>query len=288
MELKPATTYYQQVELIKSKGFVVDDDEKCVEFLKTANYYRLSAYFLPFKIRGKDEYYPGYNFNRIERIYDFDTQLRSLIFKIIEQIEFYVRTQLAYEIAHAYGPEGYLNEAIFNKKHNHDKYLERINECINENRDTLVVKHHNDKYDGKFPVWVVIEFFHTSMLSKLFADLNSECQKKIAKDVFGASVPCLKSWLRCLSELRNRCAHYSRLYYWLFPSLPRLPKDSPYVANRQLFTQFLVLKLLYPNSETWNERIVQAIDNLIEEYCLDISMKHIGFPNNWKELLIKR
>lgn len=47
--IKQPKTYEQQVELIKEKGFIVNNDTECISFLKQANYYRLSAYFLPFR-----------------------------------------------------------------------------------------------------------------------------------------------------------------------------------------------------------------------------------------------
>ena len=42
--IKQPKTYEQQVELIKEKGFIVNNDTECISFLKQANYYRLSAY----------------------------------------------------------------------------------------------------------------------------------------------------------------------------------------------------------------------------------------------------
>lgn len=93
--MKLPKTYEEQVEIIKEKGFIVDDDKVCKAFLKQANYYRLSAYFLPFR-KADGTYFENINFNRIKRIYDFDGRIRNLIFECIETIELYLRTQLAY------------------------------------------------------------------------------------------------------------------------------------------------------------------------------------------------
>lgn len=49
MEVKQPRTYEEQVKHIEEKGFLSDDKESCIHFLKAADYYRLSAYFLPFK-----------------------------------------------------------------------------------------------------------------------------------------------------------------------------------------------------------------------------------------------
>ena len=282
--IKQPKTYDQQVEIIRSKGFVINNDTECIEFLEQANYYRLSAYFLPF--RKKDgTYFENINFNRIQRIYEFDSRLRGLLFNCIEKIELYLRTQLAYYSGHAYGSLGYIDENNYNEKHNHEKFMKLLNACIEENRNTLVVKHHKEKYNGVFPVWVMIEFFSMGMLSYFYADLQSRDQKSIAKEVYGTSVACLKSWLRCITDLRNRCAHYSRLYYWSFTALPKMPKGLDVPQNRKLFLQVLVLKLLYPDKKEWNSKVMMELRAIIEEYENDISLKHIGFPLDWYEQL---
>ena len=115
------------------------------------------------------------------------------------------------------------------------------------------------------------------MLSYLYADLKSVDQKKIARELYHTSSVCLKSWLRCLTDLRNRCAHYSRIYYWSFPALPRMPKNVSFKPNRKLFSQILTLKFLYPYKT--------ELRALMEEYGDDISLSHIGFPGNWDEMI---
>lgn len=80
--MKLPKTYEEQVEIIKKKGFIVDDDKMCKSFLKQANYYRLSAYFLPFR-KTDGTYYENINFNKFKQIYKFDGRIRNLIFEIL-------------------------------------------------------------------------------------------------------------------------------------------------------------------------------------------------------------
>ena len=110
----------------------------------------------------------------------------------------------------------------------YDEQVKRIVACIADNKRTLVVKHHNQKYGGKFPLWVLIEFFSMGTLSYLYADLLTPDKKQIASASFNTSADCLQSWLRCLTDLRNRCAHYSRLYYWIFSAVPKTPQNAPW------------------------------------------------------------
>ena len=122
-------------------------------------------------------------------------------------------------------------------------------------------------------------------LSYLYADLLTPDKKQIAATSFNTSADCLQSWLRCLTDLRNRCAHYSRLYYWIFSAVPKTPQNAPYTFDRKLFSQILMLKYLYPDKSKWNSSVYISIETLDDEYLPDISLKHIGFPENWKELL---
>ena len=203
------------------------------------------------------------------------------------EYEIYLRTQLAYYSGHNHGALGYMNADIYNEKHNDEKFKNLIQVCIEENKRTLVVKHHNEKHNGKFPIWVIVEFFSMGMLSYFYADMLSVDQKHIAKALYETSVSCLKSWLRCITELRNRCAHYSRLYYWSFPALPKIPKEMELSGNRELFSQILVLKLLYPDKDEWNNSFLVELNSIVEEYEHDISLKHIGFPQDWYVQLVK-
>jgi len=284
MILKEPKTYEEQMQLIQSKGFIIENEQECIAFLEKVNYYRLSAYFLPFR-KKDNSYFQNIKFSKIQKIYEFDNKIRSLLFQTIEEIEVYLRTQLSYYSGHTYGSLGYLDNSHFSPKHDSEKFAKMVEKCIDENSRTLVVKHHNKNYDGKFPIWVIIEFFSLGTLSYFFSDLNIADQKKLAKEMYATSPKNLGSWLHCITVLRNRCAHYSRLYYYLFPVMPRFQKKNYYTADRTLFTQLLVLKYLFPNKDIWNKSILPKIEGLVNDYLPDISLKHIGFPESWQSIL---
>ncbi len=282
MHVKPATTYKEQVNRIISHGFIVNDEQKLIDFLKTANYYRFSAYFLPFK-RYKHN---TINISRIIELYRFDSELRAWLFEIIEHIEFYTRTQLAYYLAHKYGSLSYINADIFDKRHNHKKFLEKIEKAILDNRRTLVVQHHKNNYNGNFPIWVIIEMFSTGMLSIMYADLKISDRKEIAKTSFNIREKQLSSWLKNLTDLRNKCAHYTRFYFWNFSSIPQSISKNKQL-DRTLFSQVQMLSILCANDNLWNHYYMPKLSRLIASYENSIKLKDIGFPDNWKEILSK-
>lgn len=283
--IKKPTTFDEQLEKIKERGCVVGDEISAKLILQRINYYRFSAYFLPFT-NNRGTYHKDTTFSKVYRTYEFDGKLRGILFPIIEQIELYLRTQLSYFHAHKYGALGYMDEKIYNNFHDHEKFLKHRQELIEKSSSQPFVSHHIENYDSNFPIWVLIELFTTNDLSIFYADLQKADQKVIAKNCFGTIPSKLISWLHCLTILRNYCAHYSRLYYTLFSAQPHTPDGFSYDLFKQVFDYILVLKFLYPTPERWRETLVTPLSVLIEEYSDCINLKHIGFPENWKEIIL--
>ena len=66
-----------------------------------------------------------------------------------------------------------MNGANYNERHNHPAFLQKINSCIRENSKTPVVRHHMNKYDGHFPIWVIIEYFSLGTLSYFYRGMKN-------------------------------------------------------------------------------------------------------------------
>lgn len=278
MDLKPATTFEEQLRILKTRGLIIDDYDLCLSFIKRVNYYKFSAYLLPFKCYDND-YISGTTFEKIINIYEFDRKCRLLILKIIEEIEIFLRTRISYYFVHKYGADGYLDKNNFNEEHNHDKFIESIENEIAKQRKgkSLITTHHDTKYDKKYPLWVLVEFFSLGTLSKFYCDLKNDDKNYLAKELFNTKYIFLKSWLICLTNLRNRCAHYSRIYNYTFNFVPKgIISDN----NRSLFCQIILLKKLYPCQDKWIN-IITELETIISEYSEFINLEHLGFPENW-------
>ena len=283
--MKIPTTFEEQLEILKERGLIIDDKDECLNFLRSVNYYRLSAYLLPFK-QSNNRYAEGTQFQTIRRIYIFDSKLRFQILAIIEEIEIFLRTQLAYFSAHRRGALGYLNKDNYSKRHDHDLFIDNVPSIVNKNWGSPVVKHHKDVYDGNFPIWVLIEFFSIGNLSYFFGDWLVDDKKMFAKVLYNVPYTYLDSWLKCLTVLRNRCAHYTRLYFTYFTDAPRLPKTVDYECSYRIFDQLLMLKILYPHRAKWSGAFFKPLASLITEHENVIRLNHLGFPGNWMELLL--
>lgn len=285
MYIKKPKTYRQQIEILKSKNLIITDEQKAELFLQRVNYYRISGYFLPFLKDHQKFFISDISIDKIQAIYEFDKELRNILAGVVDEIEIYLRSQLAYFHAQKYGEEGYMDSSNYNKNHDHNVFMKRVNLCIKENNKTAVVQHHQNKYGGHFPIWVIIEFFSFGTLSYFYRGMNNQDKSYLANHLYGVNYQTLDSWMRCLNDLRNRCAHYSRLYYWIFPAIPKMPPKEKYVPTRRLFAQIYMIKMMYPDQIKWNDQILKSLIRLINKYRPYISPKHLDFPYRWKSLL---
>ena len=87
---KPPKTYYEQIDLLLSRGLAISDKLRVVRHLSSISYFRLSAYMLPFKKWDKgeltDDFIPGITWDHVYDLYVFDRKLRLLIFDAIERL----------------------------------------------------------------------------------------------------------------------------------------------------------------------------------------------------------
>ena len=124
------------------------------------------------------------------------------------------------------------------------------------------------------------------MLSRFYADLITLDKKALARSLYDTTYSNLESWLRCITDLRNICAHYGRLYYRRLPAIPA-GFNIPEQDKRRLWGAVLALKKLYPHRDKWNSEFLPAMEALITEYRGDINLWCIGFPEDWDTQLKK-
>ena len=115
---KPALTFEEQIALLKSRGLVIDDEQRATRHLSNVSYYRMSAYMLSFKKLDADEivldeFEEGTTWDNVYDLYKFDRKLRLLIFDAIERIEIALRTQVIYQLSHKYGSHWQNKKNIF-------------------------------------------------------------------------------------------------------------------------------------------------------------------------------
>lgn len=281
--VKSPASISAQLEKLKSRGCIIEDEKEAAAVLSNINYYRLVHYFEVF-LETKHKYREGTTFETVMRIYDFDRLLRSLLLAALEEVEISLRAHVSNYHAMKYGALGYLNEASFDVHHNHRQFLKRIERTIESNNGEALVTHHINKY-GAFPLWVIMELFSFGALNNFFSDLSQEDKRAISEAAFGIPWRYAENWLQRLSDLRNCCAHYNRLYANEMDEIPKQPPEPDCRFSNTLFDYILILKRLYPRPQMWNFMFMARLEMLIAEYGNAIELKHLGFPEDWREKL---
>jgi abortive infection bacteriophage resistance protein len=102
-----------------------------------------------------------FHFNRFRSLHKLFYRLfRYLIMEMTEKLEIAFRTQISYDIAHTYGVLGHLEAAHFEYEGYHETFLVELDMEVRRSQEILI-KHHNKKYSGSIPVWVVILSAHS-------------------------------------------------------------------------------------------------------------------------------
>ena len=285
--IKNPTNYREQVDILMSRGLTIDNVEYAEKILSRVSYYRLTGYLYQYKYDQDNYKFPeGFTFESVYKMYSFDVRLRNILLYIFEEIEIILKTRIAYIHADIYGALGYKDGNNFRSKQEHNVMVKMIDSSIERNKSIKFVKHHTEKYDSQFPIWVIIELFTFGMIDKFYSNINSKEQKVIAKS-FGILPDNLKGWLQLLTHCRNLAAHYMRLYNYNFPYTPNLKiKNSPRIeASHKVFDVLYISKFIYQDVEQWNTYVLENISSLLEKYDDCIDLEYIGFDENWRKNL---
>lgn len=261
--LKPALSFTDQLAHLQRHGLHVSDPQRAVRWLQRVSYYRLSAYFLPFK--DGESFRPGTEFNDVAGLYIFDRRLRLLVLDAIERIEVALRTSVTYEIGHTYGPFGHTDPANFSPDFNHAKFMTELADEERRAKETFVA-HFRRKYTNEthLPVWMATELLSLGAVSLLYKSLTPTIKCRIAAE-YAISDRHLASWLHALSYIRNVCAHHKRLWNRELAIKPQLSRAWPHTvqSNERVYCIFVILQhmlnVVSPHCH-WRNRLFLLFD----------------------------
>jgi len=307
---KPWKGFEEQLEILKSRGMLVGDETKALDYLGRIGYYRLSGYWYSFRkheltdlgqnqlgyIRHNDFMENSY-FEDAVKLYVFDKKLRLLALDALERIELSVRVDVAHLLGEkdVYAHENAVNfyrdfATVIRRrsgKTNHQEWLDSYKKNLNRSKKLPFVKHYLDKY-GRLPIWVSTEIWDFGMLSKLFSGMNRIDQDVIAQKYGAVDGVAFETWLRGLNFVRNVSAHHSLLW-----NSNILERASPIRENAQLsklrteraFIYFCIMQKLLtvicPNS-SWGERFIGLMDDFPDIQCKAVSLADFDLAEDWR------
>ncbi|MBZ3936318.1 Abi family protein [Methanimicrococcus blatticola] len=283
-----------QISLLKTRGLIITDEEVAEHFFYNNNYYRFRGYTYPFQNNTDPSqlFIGSVNFETVLDLYNFDSEFRSLILYTIEKIEIGLRTQIIYRYAVGHKNSHWHFDPIhFTDKTKHSAAILKL--CSDsKNSNEEFIKHYYKTYTNPTepPCWSSLETVTFGYLSNLFSNLNSKdpCKKEIVTYFGLPSAHILENWMHCLNNIRNICAHHSRL--WNRTIAPRIimPQNTHYlfVKNKKVYTNKIYavlccIQYMLNIIDSKNDFKIQLI-KLLKKYP-NLKLKAMGFPENWEE-----
>ena len=196
-----------------------------------------------------------------------------------------------------------------------DFYASFSNDLLLKEKKIPFIKHYLNEYDGKLPIWAMIETFTFGAKSKLFSMLKNDLQLSLEEKIsiknevsqhlfigdefINQELPKISvrklsetytDWMKCINSLRNLCAHFDPLFRRSYSSVPlilsmQLPlsdKDEM-VDQNSLYQQCFILRWCSKKTD-WDEFCIQLYSREQDKnYCFDLA--DYGFPASWRKYL---
>ncbi len=286
----------QQIARLKGRGLIFDDEKRAADYLFNISYYRLRAYTYAFQDNGTTGEHNfirnDIHFQDILDLYCFDRRLRSLIFNAIEKIEVAMRTKITQIYAES-TDDSHWYDKVDLYRFNHSELMAHIEIDVKRSNEDFI-KHYKEKYNNPTlpPSWMALEVVSFATLSRIFQALKADERKMCITEHFGLKkIAILENWLHAISNLRNCCAHHSRIWNRRYMVGVVLPYDTfaPFmdrktarkVRNNKLFAVLSCIAyindIISPGSD-----FKKHVKQLLQSPCRLLDLKDMGFPQNWQ------
>ncbi len=304
---KEFKTISQQIEILKNKGLIIDDEVMAKDVLLKENYFFINGYRHIFMNSNTDRtYITGSTFSELYALFLFDRYSRNIFFKNLLIIENRLKSVVSYQMSKKYGyrEKDYLNLHNFTnnpeKKRKVKDVLEKMKRQIRINTSRHNATMHYVKNYGYIPLWILVKVLSFGMVCELYTILKDEDKEEVA-NIFGLSVPMLESFLPILSNYRNLCVHEDIVFDHktekVIPDTEYHKKlnifkmDDEYIYGKNdIFSVIIMFKMLLSKDEfrlmlrEFNyefEKMDARIDSIPVEKILDT----MGIPKNYMDIM---
>lgn len=298
-----------QVTLMK-KYVTFRQKKKMREFLGYAGYFRASRYG-KYLLMQVNTFGSKADAKIFFALYDFDVQLRLLLFKYCKKAEIYFKSAIADAVSLKTGDAGfYLDKQFYTpSKSEKDKKTRNKNVAffntkffltLQEAEEKLrkdVVKHPELKEYRKggehqnnvLPVWAAFSYFELGTIVMLYSYMRGDLRKEVLDYTYPGTnykkevTKQMDTWLDAVRNLRNYCAHHSMVVGMTSSVVIPDNRDSADVLpdNTKLYSRLYALKKILPQKDA--DLLSKELEKLISKTKLDIYKMNI-LPENWKEL----
>lgn len=290
---KTFKTIHEQLEILRSRGLKINDENTAKQFLLRNNYYRISGYSLT--LRKNDIFSKSATFQNIIDIYNFDHELRHIILKYLEIIEVHFKSIYTYEFTKVHGPTAHLDDIFFIDREKHKEIIDKATKQMKQRLPhEAYLKHFVNDLHQDIPLWAYVDLLTISDISFLYSISEPDIKIAIANEFnlnMNKGPKILGDYMHSMTIIRNLCAHGSRIYNRLFEQKPSLSKKElsllrtnkeGSVDNAHFYGFLLIMKRLLP-ADIFIE-MKESIIVLTKKYPF-VRMDYYGFRDDWIQQL---
>ncbi len=306
MKSKVFKTIDEQIEILQSKGLIINDVAKAKDILLRENYFFINGYRSLFlKSNADRRYINGVTFEELYSVFQFDRNLRNVLFKNFLIVENNLKSIISYSLSKKYGvkEKDYLKPANFSqdtkKVRQVTDVLTKIKRQIKLNgRQHSATLHYLSNY-GYVPLWILVKLLSFGMINELYSILKPE-DKQIVSEIYGLDAETLGTYIALLSNYRNLCAHEDIVYdhktqkeipdtkYHKALNIPLMDDEYIYGKN-DIFAIVIMLKSMLTQSDFRDfvneiNYELNLLDGRVESVPQDKILDVMGFPDNWLEI----
>lgn len=306
MKNKEFKSLDEQISIMKNKGLIINDIDKTKDILLRENYFFINGYRMLFmKSKNEKKFIEGVSFDDIYAVFQFDRNLRNILFKNLLIVENNLKSVISYNFSRKYGikEKDYLKASNFSQD---IKKVRQVNDVLNKvkrqiklnGRQHSATLHYLSNY-GYIPMWILVKLLSFGMINELYSILKPEDKLSIA-EFYNLDVETLGIYIGLLSNYRNLCAHEDIVYdhktqkeipdtiYHRNLNIPLVNDEYEYGKN-DIFSVVIMLKFMLKDSDFRDfvnevsyelDLLDGRVNSIPQSKILDI----IGFVPNWKEI----
>ena len=305
--IKPFITYSDQINILTQKKQLNISDLSYAEGkLHDIGYYSLiDGYKDIFYNPMTRTYEEGTNFTDIVALYEFDENLRSLVFKYICHIEQKFRSLISYSFCEVFSEKQseYLTSANYNVSHKNSldisKLISKLTYEANQNTEHSYVVYQRNTY-GNVPLWVIMKTLTLGQTSKMYSFMLPSIKSKVSVHYGNISEKELIQYLKVLTVFRNICAHNERLFSFetrfeipdtiLHKKMSIPQKGTQYLYGKHdMFALLIAFRYLLDKGDF--KSLKKELTKQLNSFSKTTSASHknkllqaMHFPSNWSNI----
>lgn len=229
----------------------------------------------------------------VHSLFMFDQRLKSILMRWIGVFETQFRALYSNAMAMHCGTFAHRNPSNFKSIKHFEDFLENYAREMKYKIDagSSPIRDIVENY-GDVPIWTATEILPFGTLSKMFRNTKPKEVTHAVSDALGVRYDSLVSWMRTVSEVRNRCAHFSPLVCRPIVCKPkRIPGiEKAFDTSTAFYASLVIAQLTQPKDVSDDIRSHYSVGCFTDIFtelanAPKAALKIGGFPDDWDEVM---